>query len=234
MRNWKNLGETAAVDWFRKQYLSPKWKLWYYPASKSPGVTPNQNPIESHNRDIKRVVDTQLYASTKIVLNSSLPRIIAHFGTARDRNWNVRIPEPIRPYAEAPVPIECALKASILTRGGNFWKVKNGRGKVTGILFNSSTVMIGGKSSNPSPIDEVRAKRYLQSRKGHLQATDDVEHIEKNYLSLYLVQQLSDESFEHNWSSPKWTEPENSSQAILRLQSFLRKWMALCSCTCFA
>jgi hypothetical protein len=208
MRNWKNFGETAAVAWFRKQYLSPKWNLWFYSASKSPGGTPNQNPIESHNRDIKRVVYAQLYASTRVVLKSSLPRILAHFGTARDRNGNVRVPEPIRPYAEAPILIECALKASILTRVGNFWMVKTRRGKVTGILFNSSRMMIGGKSANPSIIDEARAQRYLESRKGRLQTADGVEHIEKNYLSLYLVQRLSDESFEHNWSSPQWSEHE--------------------------
>lgn len=99
MRNWKNLGETAVVAWFREQYLSPMWKLWHYPASMSPGLTPNQNHL------------TISY--------------------------------------------------------------------------------------------QVQAKRYLQSRKGHLSTTDGVEHIEKNYLSLYLVQQLSDESFEHNWSSLK-------------------------------
>ncbi|KAF1784249.1 hypothetical protein GQ600_24245 [Phytophthora cactorum] len=101
------------------------------------GVTPNQNAIESHNRDIKRVVDPNLYASTKVVMNLSLPRIVVHIRTARDRGVAQSVPKPITPYAEGPVPIECARKAHILTENGNFWPLINRqRSKVTAILFN--------------------------------------------------------------------------------------------------
>ncbi|KAG6954818.1 hypothetical protein JG688_00012170 [Phytophthora aleatoria] len=185
-KNWLSLGENVVVSWFKEEYLSATWKLWYYTASRSPGVTPNQNAIGSHNRDIKRVVDPNLYASTKVVMNL--------------------IPKPITPYAEGPVPIECARKAHILTENGNFWPLINRqRSKVTAILFNIRAVMIGGKAVNPTPIDADRTQMYVDSRKGRQNQEDGAEQVEQHYLTLHLVQLRSDESFEHNWS---WSEKE--------------------------
>ncbi|ETO58523.1 hypothetical protein F444_23099 [Phytophthora nicotianae P1976] len=55
IENWIELGELDIAQWFKEEYLAADWKLWYYSASKAPGITPNQNPIEAHNRDIKRI-----------------------------------------------------------------------------------------------------------------------------------------------------------------------------------
>eukprot|EP00644_Phytophthora_capsici_P013285 jgi/Phyca11/100676/e_gw1.5.370.1 len=55
------------AQWFKEEYLTADWKLWYYSASKAPGITPNQNPIEAHNRDIKCVVSPEVNASTEVV-----------------------------------------------------------------------------------------------------------------------------------------------------------------------
>ncbi|OWZ17044.1 hypothetical protein PHMEG_0009079 [Phytophthora megakarya] len=109
-------------------------------------MTPNQNAIESHNRDIKRVVNSELYASMRVVMNSSLPRIIAHFGSTRDRKLHGRVPESIRLYGSAPISIECHLRY-----------VDNRHGNVTDVLFNARAVMIGSKATNPETVDEHRA-----------------------------------------------------------------------------
>ncbi|KAG6945062.1 hypothetical protein JG687_00017511 [Phytophthora cactorum] len=49
---------------------------------------------------------------------------------------------------------------------------------------------------------------YVDSRKGWLNREDGAEQEEQHYLTNHLVEVLSDESLEHNWDSPSWSEKE--------------------------
>jgi hypothetical protein len=42
------------ADWFEATYLTEPYNHWSVTSSGIPGVMPNQNPIESFHRDIKR------------------------------------------------------------------------------------------------------------------------------------------------------------------------------------
>lgn len=144
-----------------------------------------------------------------VVINVSFPPIVAHFGTARDRNLHRRISYPITPYAVGTIPIEYARKADILTQNGNFWKLENrSRTKVTGILFNVRAVMIGGEAVNPTPIDEGRVQMYNNSRRGRLNGNDGPQHIQQHYLCLHHTKRLSEEAFAHDWESATWCDRE--------------------------
>ncbi|KAK1939981.1 hypothetical protein P3T76_008304 [Phytophthora citrophthora] len=148
----------------RQQYLSPRWKFWHYCASQSPGVTTNQYATESHNRGIKRVVSGELYASTMVVTGTKLPRIIAHFGTAR----------------EEPPTISGRLLLHQSTLNVHvklvFYLAQVVQDSLR--IGMANTVMIGSNSMNPVPVNDDRADMYLQSRKGHLQRDDTVANIE--------------------------------------------------------
>ncbi|OWZ22278.1 hypothetical protein PHMEG_0003030 [Phytophthora megakarya] len=170
-----------------KAFSSPKWNLVLY-LKYGCWSDSQPNPIESHNRDIKRVVHIELYASIKVVMNISFPRIISHFGSTRDRDMHRHTPLPICPYAVGPIPIKCARKADILTK--------------------FEDVMIGGKAVNPSPVDADRAQMSINSRPGRLQPADGPAQIEKHYLFLHLVKVLNDEPFIHDWESATWSEKE--------------------------
>ncbi|KAG2984973.1 hypothetical protein PC120_g24136 [Phytophthora cactorum] len=54
---------------------------------------------------------------------------------------------------------------------------------------------------------------YVDSRKGWLNREDGAEQEEQHYLTNHLVEVLSDESLEHNWDSPSWSEKEDGSGA---------------------
>ncbi|ETP24493.1 hypothetical protein F441_02512, partial [Phytophthora nicotianae CJ01A1] len=203
IENRIELGELDIAEWFKEEYLAADWKLWYYSASKAPGITPKQNPIEAHNRDIKRVVGPEINASTEVVLNSSLPRILSYFGSTRDSK-GVPI---IKPYSAGPVSIKAARTAMLLVGEGNYRKVER-NSSVTGVLFNSRKYMIGDESVEATRVDESRAAIFRASLRGSLQRPEIVENMEPHYLSLHLVRVLTDLPFTHSWASPNWPETE--------------------------
>ncbi|KAF1781004.1 Zinc finger, SWIM-type [Phytophthora cactorum] len=77
--------------------------------------------------------------------------------------------------------------------------------KLARLRLSSVPLTIGGKAVNPSP---GRAQMCVDSRKGWLNREDGAEQVEQHYLTNHLVEVLSDESLEHNWDSPSWSEKE--------------------------
>ncbi|EEY53330.1 uncharacterized protein PITG_06974 [Phytophthora infestans T30-4] len=92
VKKTETLGEAEYAQWLRDDYLTDPWDLWFYTASDTAGVLPNQNPIESHNRTIKATAVIHLRAATGHVLAGTLPKILVE--CAMDIGS-----EPIRPYA---------------------------------------------------------------------------------------------------------------------------------------
>ena len=51
---WIQLGEEDVAKVFKREYLSPPYDNWSVTSSGVRGVLPNNNPMESWHRDIKR------------------------------------------------------------------------------------------------------------------------------------------------------------------------------------
>ncbi|KAG6943039.1 hypothetical protein JG688_00017806 [Phytophthora aleatoria] len=103
--------------------------------------------------------------------------------------------------AEARIALDCAEECRYMH--DNNFTTKAGK-----LRLSSVPLTIGGKAVNPSPIDAGRAQMYVDSRKGWLSREDGAEQVEQHYATLHLLQLLSDESLEHNWDSPSWSEKE--------------------------
>ncbi|KAF1785338.1 hypothetical protein GQ600_2473 [Phytophthora cactorum] len=103
--------------------------------------------------------------------------------------------------AEARIALDCAEECRYM-HDNNFTS-KAGKLRLSSVLLT-----IGGKAVNPSPIDTGRAQMYVDFRKGRLNREDGAEQVEQHYATLHLLQLLSDESLEHNWDSPSWSEKE--------------------------
>ncbi len=54
LRKWRADKEDTLANWFEAEYLTDPYNHWSVTASGIPGVSPNQNPIESSHRNIKR------------------------------------------------------------------------------------------------------------------------------------------------------------------------------------
>lgn len=76
LKYWSEKGEGQYADWLSKYYLGT-WGNWFYTAA-APGVTPSQNALESHHRAIKKSCVSSLRASSAVVLNDSIPKILLH------------------------------------------------------------------------------------------------------------------------------------------------------------
>jgi hypothetical protein len=76
---WRADGQAVYADWFAKVYLSDPWSRWYT-TSAIPGILPSQNALESHNGVIKKCGVRTKRAKTGVVLNDSIPRILAMVG----------------------------------------------------------------------------------------------------------------------------------------------------------
>ncbi|KAJ8531644.1 hypothetical protein ON010_g14317 [Phytophthora cinnamomi] len=213
-KSWTKRKEHDIDPWFKEEYLAGDWKHWYYSASKSPGVTLNQNPVEAHNRDNKRIVGPDKYAATEVVLRTTLPRLLAYFGSARDRK-SIRIHgTPIKPYSTGPVFIECARKAMLLAKEGNRRELEK-NGTVVGLLFNTRKYLIGDTSIEPTRVDEDRATTFKTSLGGVLEKQEIVQNVYPRYLSLHLVRVEVNLPFTRSWDSPNWPESEVCTTTVL-------------------
>lgn len=72
---WIQQNEQDYAKWFEGIYLGDTWGNWFYVAAAA-GITPSQNALEAHHRVIKKVCVGTLRASTSVVLNDSIPRIL--------------------------------------------------------------------------------------------------------------------------------------------------------------
>ncbi|EGZ23189.1 hypothetical protein PHYSODRAFT_457828, partial [Phytophthora sojae] len=89
--NWASTGEPEYAQWLDDEYLTDPWDLWFYAASGTPGVVPNQNPIVSHHRAIKATVVDHFRGATGHVLAGTLPKILVEcamdIGSDRIRHY---------------------------------------------------------------------------------------------------------------------------------------------------
>ena len=53
--HWRQIGERNMADLFEKVYGTEPWTNWHVTSSGIPGLTPNNNALESWNRTIKRI-----------------------------------------------------------------------------------------------------------------------------------------------------------------------------------
>lgn len=74
---WRAQGEVEYADWLEQYYMGKLRGNWFYTAA-IPGLTPSQNALESHHKVIKETCIDSLRASSSVVLNDSLPRILKH------------------------------------------------------------------------------------------------------------------------------------------------------------
>ncbi|KAE9271906.1 hypothetical protein PF001_g28171 [Phytophthora fragariae] len=91
------------------------------------------------------------------------------------------------------------------------------------MLFNTRKFLIGGRSVEPTRVDEDRATAFKASLRGTLDKPDIVENILPRYLSLHLVRVEARLPFTHSWDSPNWSESE-----VLRIRQKYR-----CDCKAF-
>lgn len=170
--------------------------------------------MEAHNRDIERVVGLDKYAATEVVLRTTLPRLLAYFGSARDRKGS-RLPRPeIKPYSSGPVFIECARKAMILANSENYCEVEK-NDNVVGLLFNTRKYLVGDTNIQPTRVDEDRVAMFKASLRGASVSQEIVENVYPRYLSLHLVRIQANLPFKHSWDSPNWPESEVWSNTVL-------------------
>jgi hypothetical protein len=54
LNRWRMDKLNDLANWFEATYLTEPYNHWSVTSSGIPGVMPNQNPIESFHRDIKR------------------------------------------------------------------------------------------------------------------------------------------------------------------------------------
>ncbi|EGZ06483.1 hypothetical protein PHYSODRAFT_531753 [Phytophthora sojae] len=112
--NWAAMGEPEYAQWLDDEYLTDPWNLWFYAASGTPGVVPNQTQIESHHRAIKATAVDHLRAATGHVLAGTLPKILVEcaMDIGSDR---------IRHHASGPVSAEVLGAAVQLCASANHY-----------------------------------------------------------------------------------------------------------------
>jgi hypothetical protein len=80
---WVLEGEGSFATYFERFYATEVWSKWFYAAADMPGVSPDQNPIESRHSVQKKLLGNGLLKATPYAMaNTSLPLILAAEGTA--------------------------------------------------------------------------------------------------------------------------------------------------------
>ncbi len=74
MTEWRVQGETVFADWFQHIYLSSNWDGWWCGAAGIEGIAVTNNPLESYNRNLKRVIQKVMFFPRFI--NSGIPSIL--------------------------------------------------------------------------------------------------------------------------------------------------------------
>ena len=76
---WLDLGEEPIATWVTKVYLNKTMMNWWAHAAKILGVFPDQNPLESLNKQVKSLsVLDHLYSSMTVFVNRGLPSILEY------------------------------------------------------------------------------------------------------------------------------------------------------------
>lgn len=87
---WELEGEGAFAVYFERFYANGVWSKWWYGAATMPGVSPDQNPMESRHSVQKKLLGEKLLNATPFVMaNKSLPLILVAEGAANSdpKKW---------------------------------------------------------------------------------------------------------------------------------------------------
>ncbi|KAE8990243.1 hypothetical protein PR003_g19120 [Phytophthora rubi] len=178
---WRAQGEGEYADWMEQYYMGNVWGNWFNTAA-IPGLTPSQNALESHHKVIKETCLDSLRASTSVVLNDSLPRILKH-----QEGQPVKL--QLRHFCEGPlIGAEVEHAQLLLLNKKNFFSIKVPYTKVlTGILFNAAKFMVTSTNIHGATVNRLRAQRYLNSLIGKLPRDATVFNAQLYFLSLHHV-----------------------------------------------
>ncbi|OWZ01146.1 LOW QUALITY PROTEIN: hypothetical protein PHMEG_00027530 [Phytophthora megakarya] len=135
------------IGWSRHTWAI--WGNWFYTAAIS-GLTPSQNALESHHKVIKKTYMNSLRASTSVVLNDALPRILKH-----QEQQSVMF--QLLHYCESPlIGTEVEHAQKLLLNQKNYYSDKAPNAKVlTGILFKAVKFMVSSTVPFPNTQDTV-------------------------------------------------------------------------------
>ncbi|ETP40690.1 hypothetical protein F442_12012 [Phytophthora nicotianae P10297] len=156
--HWRACGEEAYTTWLEAKYLFTNWYRWYRVSSGVAAVLPNQNPIESHHRSLKKSVIQSLRASTARVLNDVLPSVMIHAGNGADDVSS------FGHYCGA-LANEWVVAASQLTLHENFRYVYQGRGParlIQAILYNSAKYVSHGP--HDGNLNSMKMSKFATTR----------------------------------------------------------------------
>ncbi|KAE9031728.1 hypothetical protein PR002_g9547 [Phytophthora rubi] len=156
---WRSSGESEYADWFSEIYLHERWKNWYTTCAM-PGIQPNQNALESHNKSIK--------------MKRRSDSIICHFCEG-----------PLTSYMVARAVLHVEEDSHYIKRRRDGHKMV-----IRSVLFNASKYMQTPSGHPPVPVTTERVERYLSSKLGQLSDEDTVLDIDLHYLSLHEVEFL--------------------------------------------
>ena len=150
---------------FEKQYLQPPFDTWFISASGIPGVVPNQNAQESHNRVFGAGKILQLRAALDYLLNKGFPDVLRH-----DARF---LTMPTSRSTGAPQAQHVAQASEILQLGGYRVVEKPMLGvSRTGIYINSYTY---GKGQPIASVAEAAALAELTGKSKHQTKTAKLE-----------------------------------------------------------
>ncbi|KAF0710763.1 hypothetical protein AaE_012390, partial [Aphanomyces astaci] len=128
LMDWEtSLAEEEFAQWFQETYLLPPWDVWFFVASLTPGIPAHQQHIESHHKRIKQVCAHELRATTSVVLEHTIPRIVVADAIQPDHTPAT--------WIDAPISGEVLAKALVLLKPRNHRLVE----EQSCICFNSSS-----------------------------------------------------------------------------------------------
>ena len=80
---WRGEDEGEFAEYFEKNYATGVWSRWFYSAALMPGVPANQNAVEAHHNQIKKVLGKDLLKAPPLIMATvSAPLILAAEGTS--------------------------------------------------------------------------------------------------------------------------------------------------------
>ncbi|KAE8913184.1 hypothetical protein PF005_g23559 [Phytophthora fragariae] len=208
---WRAQGEGEYADWMEQYYMGNVWGNWFNTAA-IPGLTPSQNALESHHKVIKETCLDSLRASTSVVLNDSLPRILKH-----QEGQPVKL--QLRHFCEGPlIGAEVEHAQLLLLNKKNFFSIKVPYTKVlTGILFNAAKFMVTSTNIHGATVNRLRAQRYLNSLIGKLPRDATVFNAQLYFLSLHHVRLAHLEKLNGLTATPKFA----AAQGNIKIASML-------------
>lgn len=182
--HWVKIGEREYANWFRAVYLTRRWDRWYINGADSPGVTPNQNPIEAHHRVVKRTCAPSRRASTSGVVTQILPRILKYDG-------DNLCPTTVSHVCGGPLIPEALAKAGRLVgNSSNYRYVYKGKGRHRqhiAILFNARKYINDAGNVVGSKVTPSRARRFTNSLAGEIADGITPAELRFELLSLHQV-----------------------------------------------